>query len=368
MSQDDDIDRRELPEPPYPPNTTTNGWKPLIDLPRIKASRTWLLCPQQYRPWLLLLWVECWDSIPAGSMPDDDELIAIRLGMEFGEFERAKRYLLRGWRLHSDGNLYHAYITDQVVNDMLKKRRLSAERVRRHRWKRPAGSESGDAEGESSQKRLESEEKDPETRNTEDVTRYNTDGNALHGGCNATDRTGRDRTGQDSTSGLPFLSGKPAAPGFPDHAPIPTAEQAGKPAAVAPGNRKPKPPIADVETVIDYLNQRTGRRYQTRNNDGELSSSADLVRKRLAEHDLRDLLAVIDLKVRQWGDDDRMAPYLRPATLFGKQKCEQYVGELGAPGAVQRKRNAYDEWLARRGFGSAVKSGNVIEGRFTRDD
>ena len=55
MSQDDDIDRRELPEPPYPPDTALNGFKPQIDLPRIKASRTWLLCPQQYRPWLLLL-------------------------------------------------------------------------------------------------------------------------------------------------------------------------------------------------------------------------------------------------------------------------------------------------------------------------
>jgi hypothetical protein len=39
---------------------------------------------------------------------------------------------------------------------------------------------------------------------------------------------------------------------------------------------------------------------------------------------LEDFKAVIDAKVSQWGDDEKMAEYLRPETLFGT-KFEGYL-------------------------------------------
>jgi uncharacterized phage protein (TIGR02220 family) len=39
------------------------------------------------------------------------------------------------------------------------------------------------------------------------------------------------------------------------------------------------------------------------------------------------LKAIVSLKCEQWTGTD-MEKYLRPATLFNKTKCEQYLGEL----------------------------------------
>ena len=38
--------------------------------------------------------------------------------------------------------------------------------------------------------------------------------------------------------------------------------------------------------------------------------------------------AVVALKCREWGQDDKMEKYLRPATLFNREKFNQYAGEL----------------------------------------
>lgn len=46
------------------------------------------------------------------------------------------------------------------------------------------------------------------------------------------------------------------------------------------------------------------------------------------------LKAIVSRKVRQWVGDEKMALYLRPATLFNRTKCSQYLGELPAPQKV----------------------------------
>jgi hypothetical protein len=46
--------------------------------------------------------------------------------------------------------------------------------------------------------------------------------------------------------------------------------------------------------------------------------------------------AVIDDRVKAWGRDEKMAEYLRPATLFAAANFANYLGNLGAdqlPGA-----------------------------------
>jgi uncharacterized phage protein (TIGR02220 family) len=54
-----------------------------------------------------------------------------------------------------------------------------------------------------------------------------------------------------------------------------------------------------------------------------------IVARRREGFTVEQLRAVIAIKVRAWGNDPEMREFLRPATLFGRSKFSQYVGELG---------------------------------------
>lgn len=116
--------------PPYPTDTRAKGWRFELDHERIRQSDTWALAPAEYRPWLLMLWMVAWEQTPCGSMPDDDELIAARLGMSPESFANGKRTLMRGWQKGSDGRLYHKVITERVL-EMLEYRRKDLDRKRK---------------------------------------------------------------------------------------------------------------------------------------------------------------------------------------------------------------------------------------------
>jgi hypothetical protein len=128
-------------EPPYPADTQANGYHPMINWQIIKVSKTWLLARPEIRPWLLMLWLESWNQIPAGSYPDDDEYIAAILGIDQEYFNGHRKTIMRGWVRYSDGRLYHPYITEQVL-EMLENRRSSALRQRRFRDNKRIESES----------------------------------------------------------------------------------------------------------------------------------------------------------------------------------------------------------------------------------
>lgn len=123
---------RNLPEPPYGEDVKANGFKPELDIRRIKQSRTWLLADSEVRPWLLMIWTEAWESTPAGSFEDDDELIAARIGCKYEWFQGHREQLMRGWQLHSDGRLYHSVVAG-MVQEMLRRRKGATERKRRSR-------------------------------------------------------------------------------------------------------------------------------------------------------------------------------------------------------------------------------------------
>ena len=80
------------------------------------------------------------------------------------------------------------------------------------------------------------------------------------------------------------------------------------------------PPAA--ASVIDYLNERTGKSYRP------VKANLRLVCGRLKEgYTVDDLRRVIDLKTEAWGEDEKMREYLRPATLFGALNFAQYSAE-----------------------------------------
>lgn len=79
---------------------------------------------------------------------------------------------------------------------------------------------------------------------------------------------------------------------------------------------------SDAIAILDYLNEKTGRRYRP------LKATVLLIAARLRESSIHECRAVIDAKVAAWQHDDKMRVYLRPATLFNATKFANYAGEL----------------------------------------
>jgi len=79
----------------------------------------------------------------------------------------------------------------------------------------------------------------------------------------------------------------------------------------------------DAITVLDYLNEKTGRSYKP------VKANVALIEARLSESSVDECRSVIDAKVTAWQHDNKMREYLRPATLFNATKFANYVGELG---------------------------------------
>lgn len=86
---------------------------------------------------------------------------------------------------------------------------------------------------------------------------------------------------------------------------------------------------ADAEGVLEYLNKSTGKGFEFRNRTGDLTTNADRIIQRLKQgYTAEEMREVVHAKCAQWLNDDKMAEYLRPATLFAKENFEQYIGEL----------------------------------------
>lgn len=81
-------------------------------------------------------------------------------------------------------------------------------------------------------------------------------------------------------------------------------------------------------TLLEFLNEKAGRRYEP------VEANLRLIRARLGEYGEVKLRKVVVRKCREWAADEKMARYLRPATLFNAEKCAQYVGELVPPAGI----------------------------------
>lgn len=119
--------------PPYPADTLAKGWRFELDMEKFKRSDTWKLAKSgAVRGALLLLWAEAWQESPCGTLPNDDNLLALTIDMPDAAFAKHRAVLMRGWWLADDGRLYHDTITARVLA-MLAKRASDAERAANRR-------------------------------------------------------------------------------------------------------------------------------------------------------------------------------------------------------------------------------------------
>jgi len=66
----------------------------------------------------VLLWAAAWHQIPAGSLPNNDAVLArlLGLGRDLRTFRKHKDAALRGFVLCDDGRLYHPVVAEQALN------------------------------------------------------------------------------------------------------------------------------------------------------------------------------------------------------------------------------------------------------------
>lgn len=90
------------------------------------------------------------------------------------------------------------------------------------------------------------------------------------------------------------------------------------------------------EGVLKWLNEKSGKNFRP------VPTNLDFIRARLKDGILPEQLkAIVSRKVKLWKGTDQ--DYcLRPATLFNKTKCEQYLGELPTPGGFHAQDSVPD--------------------------
>ncbi len=110
-----------------------------------------------------------------------------------------------------------------------------------------------------------------------------------------------------------------------ENAPLELTPDAPNPATKPPKSRKAEASDS-ARRVLDFLNAKTGKAFRP------VPVNLSLICARLDEGATeQDCKSVIARKFRDWKDDVKMRDYLRPATLFNREKFAQYQGQLVAP-------------------------------------
>ena len=108
----------ELPEPLTPADADLKGFDRMwLNTTRLFRSELWARSTGDEFKAALKLWAEAMLESPAGSLPDDDYLLA-RLadyGRDVDGWLSVKAMALHGWIKCSDGRLYHHFVAETVT-------------------------------------------------------------------------------------------------------------------------------------------------------------------------------------------------------------------------------------------------------------
>jgi hypothetical protein len=103
-----------------------------LDVNRLLRSRTWLAARK--RPelafYLVNLWIGAWHEVPAGSLPDDPDMLAEIARCPMQRWRRLREDLLRGWVRCADGRLYHPVVAEKA-HEAWARKRIQRERSRK---------------------------------------------------------------------------------------------------------------------------------------------------------------------------------------------------------------------------------------------
>jgi len=91
------------------------SWMP-IEIHRLRRSKAWLICKRkpELAFYMINLWTAAWHDTPAGSLEDDDDVLADLAMCEPSKWAKVREQVLRGWVKCSDGRLYHPVVADKA--------------------------------------------------------------------------------------------------------------------------------------------------------------------------------------------------------------------------------------------------------------
>lgn len=110
MSNDD------LPPPPVPADCDVRTLPSMmVDLLRLFDSELYHLSTGDQFKAAFTLWGKSFHQVPAGSLPNNERVLALMSGAGHAKWPRVREMALRGWELHADGRLYHPIVTEKVL-------------------------------------------------------------------------------------------------------------------------------------------------------------------------------------------------------------------------------------------------------------
>lgn len=108
-------DLAQLPPPPIGREVDLRDIRRFdMDVSRVLSSRLWAVSTGQEFKRAFASWIRSWHEVPAGSLPASDEELLPLLGLESWKGLR-RDVVLSGWKLHSDGRLYHRIVVAEAL-------------------------------------------------------------------------------------------------------------------------------------------------------------------------------------------------------------------------------------------------------------
>ncbi len=106
-------------------------WMPM-DCNRLLSSETWVLGNAEEKVASLTLWMKSWHQVPAGSLPDNDKMLA-HMSEAGAKWPKLREHALRGWVKCDDGRLYHPVVCEKAreawANKLAQKARTESARA-----------------------------------------------------------------------------------------------------------------------------------------------------------------------------------------------------------------------------------------------
>jgi hypothetical protein len=114
-----------------------------VDVRRLLTSETWVLGTPAEKVAALNLWLEAWHQVPAGSLPNNERMLA-HLSQAGAGWKKVAAHAMRGWVLCSDGRWYHPVIVEKALEGWQRKQK-QRERSRKGNAARWGSNASADA-------------------------------------------------------------------------------------------------------------------------------------------------------------------------------------------------------------------------------
>ncbi len=123
-----EVSSSELPSPLVEPGTNLRDYKFMpIEIGRLQRSRAWLIAKRtpELGFYMINLWMAAWHEVPAGSLEDDDIVLADAAMCSPKRWPKIRDDVMRHWVKCSDGRLYHPVVCEKAREAWTSKRKNS---------------------------------------------------------------------------------------------------------------------------------------------------------------------------------------------------------------------------------------------------